>query len=95
MSKMGQRGTWDTLGGPTMPPHHMVARPGPGRVVAWCGAPDPPLTSPPSTSLSLPKYLHSIAFRLAANREKGGVFGGLIATRLLALHGVAPHDLDI
>jgi hypothetical protein len=23
---MGQRGTWDTPGGPTMPPHHMVAR---------------------------------------------------------------------
>jgi hypothetical protein len=36
-----------------------------------------------------------IAFRLAANREKGGVCGGLIASRLLALHGVAPHDLDI
>jgi hypothetical protein len=39
MSKMGQRGTWDTSGGPTMPPHHMVARPGPGRAVAWCGDP--------------------------------------------------------
>jgi hypothetical protein len=36
-----------------------------------------------------------IAFRLAANREKGGVCGGLIASRLLALHGVVPHDLDI
>jgi hypothetical protein len=36
-----------------------------------------------------------IAFRLAAIREKGGVCGGLIASRLLALHGVAPHDLDI
>jgi hypothetical protein len=36
-----------------------------------------------------------IAFHLAANREKGGVCGGLIASRLLALHGVAPHDLDI
>jgi hypothetical protein len=35
---MGQRGTWDTPGGPTMPPHHMVARSKPGRVVAWCGA---------------------------------------------------------
>jgi hypothetical protein len=33
--KMGQRGTWETLGGPTMPPHHMVARPGLGRAVAW------------------------------------------------------------
>jgi hypothetical protein len=36
-----------------------------------------------------------IAFRLAANRENGGVCGGLIASRLLALHGVVPHDLDI
>ena len=36
-----------------------------------------------------------IAFRLAANREKGGVCGGLIASRLLALHGVVPHHLDI
>jgi hypothetical protein len=36
-----------------------------------------------------------IAFRLAANREKGGVCGGLIASRLLALHGVVPHDLDL
>jgi hypothetical protein len=36
-----------------------------------------------------------IAFRLAANREKGGVCGGLIASHLLALHGVLPHDLDI
>jgi hypothetical protein len=36
-----------------------------------------------------------IAFHLAANREKGGVCGGLIASRLLALHGVVPHDLDI
>jgi hypothetical protein len=36
-----------------------------------------------------------IAFRITANREKGGVCGGLIASRLLALHGVVPHDLDI
>jgi hypothetical protein len=36
-----------------------------------------------------------IAFRLAANREKWGVCGGLIASRLLALHDVVPHDLDI
>jgi hypothetical protein len=36
-----------------------------------------------------------IAFRLATNREKGGVCGDLIASRLLALHGVVPHDLDI
>jgi hypothetical protein len=36
-----------------------------------------------------------IDFRLAANREKGGVCGGLIASQLLALHGVVPHDLDI
>jgi hypothetical protein len=36
---MGQRGTWDTPRGPTMPPHHMVARSRPGRAVAWCGAP--------------------------------------------------------
>jgi hypothetical protein len=37
----------------------------------------------------------SIAFCLGANCEKGGVCGGLIASRLLALHGVAPHHLDI
>jgi hypothetical protein len=36
-----------------------------------------------------------IAFRLAANRKKGGVCGGLIACCLLALHGVVPHNLDI
>jgi hypothetical protein len=36
-----------------------------------------------------------IAFRLAVNREKVGVCGGLIASRLLALHGVVPHDLDL
>jgi hypothetical protein len=36
-----------------------------------------------------------IAFCLAANREKGGVCGGLIASRLLTLDGVVPHDLDL
>jgi hypothetical protein len=36
-----------------------------------------------------------IAFRLDANREKGGICGGLIASRLLALHGVVPHVLDL
>ena len=36
-----------------------------------------------------------IAFRLAANREKGGICGGLIASCLLALHGVVPHHLDL
>jgi hypothetical protein len=36
-----------------------------------------------------------IAFHLATNREKGGVCGGLIASRLLALHGVVLHVLDI
>ena len=36
-----------------------------------------------------------IAFRLAANREKGGICGGLIASRLLALHGLLPHPLDV
>jgi hypothetical protein len=38
---MVQRGTWDTPGGPTMPPHHMVAWSKLGRAVAWCGAPWP------------------------------------------------------
>jgi hypothetical protein len=37
--KMGQRGTWGNPGGPTMPPHHVVAQATPGRAVAWCGAP--------------------------------------------------------
>ena len=36
-----------------------------------------------------------IAYRLATNREKGGVCGGLIASRLLAFHGVSPHYLDV
>jgi hypothetical protein len=36
-----------------------------------------------------------IAFHLAANREKGGVCGGLIASQSLALHGVVPRDLDL
>jgi hypothetical protein len=36
-----------------------------------------------------------IAFRLAANHEKGGVCGGLIASCLLALNGVVSHNLDI
>jgi hypothetical protein len=36
---MGQRDTWDTSGGPTMPPHHMVAWPRLGRAVAWWGGP--------------------------------------------------------
>ena len=36
-----------------------------------------------------------IANRLATNREKGGICGGLIASRLLAMHGVEPHHLDI
>jgi hypothetical protein len=36
-----------------------------------------------------------IAFRLDANREKGGICEGLIASRLLALHGVVPHVLDL
>jgi hypothetical protein len=36
-----------------------------------------------------------IAFRLDINREKGGICGGLIASRLLALHGVVPHLRDL
>jgi hypothetical protein len=36
-----------------------------------------------------------IAFCLDANREKGGICGGLIASCLLALHGVVPHVLDL
>jgi hypothetical protein len=36
-----------------------------------------------------------IAFRLDANRKKGGICGGLIASHLLALHGVVPHVLDL
>jgi hypothetical protein len=36
-----------------------------------------------------------IAFRLDANHEKRGVCGGLIASCLLALHGVVPHVLDL
>jgi hypothetical protein len=36
-----------------------------------------------------------IAFRLEANREKGGICGGLIASCLLALHGVVAHILDL
>jgi hypothetical protein len=36
-----------------------------------------------------------IAFCLDANPEKGGICGGLIASCLLALHGVVPHILDL
>jgi hypothetical protein len=36
-----------------------------------------------------------IAFHLDANREKGGICGRLIASRLLALHGLVPHILDL
>jgi hypothetical protein len=36
-----------------------------------------------------------IAFYLDANHEKGGICGGLIASRLLAFHGVVPHILDL
>jgi hypothetical protein len=36
-----------------------------------------------------------IAFRLDVNREKGGICGGLIASHLLALHGVVSHFLDL
>jgi hypothetical protein len=35
MSKMGQRGTWETSGGPATPPHHLGARPSPGRTHLW------------------------------------------------------------
>ena len=35
-----------------------------------------------------------IAFLLAANREKGGICGDLIASRLLAFHGLEPHHSD-
>ena len=33
--------------------------------------------------------------RLTTKREKGRICGGLIASRLLAFHGVIPHHLDI
>jgi hypothetical protein len=36
-----------------------------------------------------------IAFRLDNNREKGGICGGLIASRLLAFHGVLSHFQDL
>ena len=36
-----------------------------------------------------------IASRLTINRERGGICGGLIASHLLAFHGVVPHRLDI
>jgi hypothetical protein len=36
-----------------MPPHHLVVRARAGRAMAWCGAPGPPLISPPAIPLSL------------------------------------------
>ena len=36
-----------------------------------------------------------IAHRLAINREKGSICGGLIASRLLAFHGLSHHELDL
>jgi hypothetical protein len=41
---MGHRGTWETSGGPTTPPHHQGARPKPGRAHLWWGGPPWPLT---------------------------------------------------
>ena len=35
-----------------------------------------------------------IAHRLTTNRKKGGICGGLIASRLLAFHGLEPHYSD-
>jgi hypothetical protein len=39
--KCGREAPGKTQGGPTMPPHHLVARARPGRAWAWCGAPWP------------------------------------------------------
>ena len=36
-----------------------------------------------------------IAHRFATNREKGGICGGLVASRLLALHCLEPHPRDL
>src|SRR3954463_8184479 len=36
-----------------------------------------------------------IAHRLSINREKGSIWGGLIASRLLAFHGLLHHELDL
>ena len=36
-----------------------------------------------------------IAHRLSTNREKGGVCGGLIASRLLAYHQLSPPLFDV
>jgi hypothetical protein len=52
---MGQRGTWNNPGGPTMPPHHLVARARPGRASAWCGAPWPSTYSSTCHSTVSPK----------------------------------------
>ena len=53
---MSQRGTWESSGGPTMPPHHGQARSSPGRAQAWCGTPWPSTYSLPlSLSSSHPK----------------------------------------
>ena len=35
-----------------------------------------------------------IAHRLATNRERGGICGGLVASRLLALHCLEPYPFD-
>jgi hypothetical protein len=53
---MGQRGTWDTPGGPTMPPHHMVARAKarPRRGMVWAPWPSTYFSTGHST-LSLAK----------------------------------------
>ena len=59
-----ESGSWEYLGmtrGPTMPPHHMVARQACGRARAWCGAhlalhhfshlPLPPVARPKTFSI--------------------------------------------
>jgi hypothetical protein len=54
MSKMGQRDTWETSGGPTTPPHNQGARPSPGRAHLLCGGPlASHLSLPPQLFLSL------------------------------------------
>jgi hypothetical protein len=62
MSKMGQRGTWHTSGGPTMPSHQMVVWPSLAAPWHGEGPPGPPLTSPPS--------LHSLSRNISTPQLK-------------------------
>jgi hypothetical protein len=61
MSKMGQRGTWETSGGPTTPPHHQGRGPILAAPTYGEGAPWPLTYLFTPSSFSLPKNHDTLA----------------------------------